>query len=62
LDYRSKAKTARAERDFANERRRNAALKKRIQILEVDVVLFNQKIAEVDELLRVLRESDACAN
>jgi len=37
---------------------RIAALMKRIKILEADAVLFGQKIANVEELLRASRESN----
>jgi hypothetical protein len=56
LDHISKAKMARAERDFAAERQRSAALMQHIKSLEADAILSNQKIAEVEELLRISRE------
>ncbi len=43
LDHRSKAKIARAERDYAVERQRSAALMKRIKVLETDVAVSNQQ-------------------
>ena len=41
LDHRSKAKIARAERDYSAERQRSAALMKRIKILETEIAVSN---------------------
>ncbi len=43
LDHRSKAKIARAERDYDAERQRCAALMKRIKVFETDVAVCNKK-------------------
>jgi len=56
LDHRSKAKIARAEKDFAAERQRSAVLRERIKLLEADAILSNQRLSDVEELLRVSRE------
>ena len=56
LDHKSKAKIARAEKDFAAERQRIAMLRERIKLLEADAILSNQRLSDVEELLRVSRE------
>jgi hypothetical protein len=57
LDHKSKAKSAKAEKDFASERKRSAALMNRIKKLETEAILSNQQIVEVEELLHVSHES-----
>jgi len=47
LDHKSKAKIARAEKYYAAERQRSAALMRRIKILETDIAVSNRRIVDV---------------
>ena len=57
LDQRTKAKIARAERDFYAERQRNSILVARVKSLETDLYVANKKIADAEEQARVNREA-----
>ncbi len=49
LDHMTKAKIARAERDFNVERQRNFILVARVESLEIDLYDANKKIADADD-------------